>query len=137
MSNMKIKSKNDTENLLERIVDKRNFFQVCKKVVTNMASSGIDGMKVEVHIWHLNIKIYSNGYKQVVDNDLEKLFDNVNHVLLMHIVSQKIEDKRALKLIRKYLSSEIMLKGTVAKSEEGVPQGCSLSPLLRKYYQMN
>lgn len=62
--------------------------------------------------------------------DLEKFFDNVNHDLLMNLVARKIEDKRVLKLIRKYLNSGIMLKGTVVKSEEGTPQGGPLSPLL-------
>ncbi|WP_352404621.1 reverse transcriptase domain-containing protein [Sporanaerobacter acetigenes] len=62
--------------------------------------------------------------------DLEKFFDNVNHDLLMHLVAKKIEDKRVLKLIRKYLSSGIMLRGAVVKSEEWAPQDGSLSPLL-------
>lgn len=69
-------------------------------------------------------------YRQVVDMDLEKFFDNVNHDLLMNLISRKIEDKRVLRLIRKYLNSGIMLKGTVVKSEEGAPQGGPLSPLL-------
>ncbi|MFA5525026.1 MAG: reverse transcriptase domain-containing protein [Tissierellales bacterium] len=62
--------------------------------------------------------------------DLEKFFDNVNHDILMHLISEKIEDKRVLKLIRKYLNSGIMLKGMVTISEEGAPQGGPLSPLL-------
>ncbi len=72
----------------------------------------------------------NEGYRQVVDMDLEKFFDNVNHDLLMNLISRKIEDKRVLRLIRKYLNSGIMLKGTVVKSEEGAPQGGPLSPLL-------
>ena len=75
-------------------------------------------------------KYINEGYKYVVDMDLEKFFDNVNHDLLMHLVSRKIEDKRVLKLIRKYLKSGIMLKGMRVKSEEGAPQGGPLSPLL-------
>lgn len=211
MSKLKTKSKMNTDNLLERIVDKRNFFEAYKKVVANKGSSGIDGMKVDEllpflqeHYETLKAELlrgkykpqpvkrveipkpnggkrllgiptvidrliqqainqminpifdegFSNnsygfrpgrsthmalkqaqkhineGYKQVVDMDLEKFFDNVNHDLLMHLVSQKIEDKRVLKLIRKYLKSGIMLKGTVVKSEEGAPQGGPLSPLL-------
>ena len=211
MSNLKTKSKINTENLLERIVDKRNIFEAYKKVVANKGSSGIDGMKVDellpflqehyetlkadllngkykpqpvkrveipkpnggirllgiptvvdrlvqqainqvinpifdsgfsnnsygfrpgrsTHMALKQAQKYINeGYKQVVDMDLEKFFDNVNHDLLMHLVSQKIEDKRVLKLIRKYLKSGIMLKGTVIKSEEGAPQGGPLSPLL-------
>lgn len=72
----------------------------------------------------------NEGYRYVVDMDLEKFFDTVNHDLLMHLVAIKIEDKRVLKLIRKYLNSGIMLKGMLVKSEEGAPQGGPLSPLL-------
>jgi RNA-directed DNA polymerase len=75
-------------------------------------------------------KYINEGYRYVVDMDLEKFFDNVNHDLLMHLVSRKIDDKRVLKLIRKYLKSGIMLKGMRVKSEEGAPQGGPLSPLL-------
>lgn len=72
----------------------------------------------------------NEGYKYVVDMDLEKFFDNVNHDLLMNLVARKIEDKRVLKLIRKYLNSGIIIKGMMIKSEEGTPQGGPLSPLL-------
>ncbi|SDY71427.1 Group II intron, maturase-specific domain [Proteiniborus ethanoligenes] len=75
-------------------------------------------------------KYIDEGYRYVIDMDLEKFFDNINHDLLMHLVSRKIEDKRVLKLIRKYLKSGIMLKGMQVKSEEGAPQGGPLSPLL-------
>ena len=211
MSNLKTKSKINTENLLEKIVDKRNFFEAYKKVVANKGSHGIDGMKVDellpflqehyetlkadllsgkynpqpvkrveipkpnggvrklgiptvvdrliqqainqvinpifdrefsnssygfrpgrsAHMALKQAQTYINeGYRQVVDMDLEKFFDNVNHDLLMHLVARKIEDKRVLKLIRKYLKSGIMLKGIKVKSEEGAPQGGPLSPLL-------
>lgn len=211
MSNLKAKSEFNTENLLERIVDKRNFFEAYKKVVANKGSHGIDGMKVDellpflkehyetlkadllsgkykpqpvkrveipkpnggvrllgiptvvdrliqqainqvinpifdrefsdssygfrpgrsAHMALKQAQRYINeGYRQVVDMDLEKFFDNVNHDILMNLISRKIEDKRVLKLIRKYLNSGIMLKGTVVKSEEGAPQGGPLSPLL-------
>jgi RNA-directed DNA polymerase len=75
--------------------------------------------------------VYINeGYKRVVDIDLEKFFDRVNHDKLMHLLSLRIEDKRLLKLIRKYLESGIMLGGVVSPSTEGTPQGGPLSPLL-------
>lgn len=211
MSNLKTKSEFNTENLLERIVDKRNFFEAYKKVVANKGSHGIDGMRVDELLPYLqenyetlkanllsgrykpqpvrreeipkpnggvrplgiptvidrliqqainqiinpifDIEFSNNsygfrpgrsahmalkqaqryindGYKYVVDMDLEKFFDNVNHDLLMSLVSRKIEDKRVLKLIRKYLKSGIMLKGMLVKSEDGAPQGGPLSPLL-------
>lgn len=79
----------------------------------------------------LKTKEYMNqGNKYVVDMDLEKFFDRVNHDILMDRVSKRIKDKRVLKLIRLYLQSGIMLNGIVVRSEEGTPQGGPLSPLL-------
>lgn len=211
MSKLKTKSKMNTENLLGRIVEKRNFFEAYKKVVANKGSSGIDGMRVDELLTYLQEnyeslkesllsgeykplpvrrveipkanggirllgiptvidrliqqainqiinpifdKEFSNssygfrpgrsahmaleqaqrninkGYKYVVDMDLEKFFDRVNHDILMNLISERIEDKRVLKLIRKYLNSGIMTNGIFDKSEEGTPQGGPLSPLL-------
>lgn len=70
------------------------------------------------------------GYKTVVDIDLEKFFDRVNHDKLMYLLSKRVEDKRLLKLIRAYLESGIMIGGLVSPSDEGAPQGGPLSPLL-------
>ncbi|QTD40341.1 group II intron reverse transcriptase/maturase [Sporosarcina sp. Te-1] len=70
------------------------------------------------------------GNRWVVDIDLEKFFDKVNHDRLMGVLAKQIEDKRLLKLIRKYLKSGIMINGIVTRSEEGTPQGGPLSPLL-------
>jgi RNA-directed DNA polymerase len=70
------------------------------------------------------------GYRWVVDIDLEKFFDKVNHEKLMSLVARKVKDRRVLKLIRRYLESGIMLNGIKVKSEEGTPQGGPLSPLL-------
>lgn len=211
MSKLKTKSRFNTENLLEKIVEKRNIFEAYKKVVANKGSSGIDEMRVDELLTylkehyetlkanllngrykpqpvkrveipkpnggvrllgiptvvdrliqqsinqvinpifdkefssssygfrpgrsaHMALKqaqtyIYE-GNKYVVDMDLEKFFDNVNHDILMNLISKKIEDERVLKLIREYLTSGIMLNGTLAKSEQGAPQGGPLSPLL-------
>lgn len=71
-----------------------------------------------------------DGWGWVVDLDLEKFFDKVNHDILMSRVSRRIEDKATLGLIRKFLNSGIMLNGIVVASEEGTPQGGPLSPLL-------
>lgn len=75
-------------------------------------------------------KYQNEGYQVVVDLDLEKFFDKVNHDKLMYLLSEKIADKRVLKLIRLYLESGIMINGVVALAEEGTPQGGPLSPLL-------
>lgn len=211
MSQQKAKSRLSTENLLEKIVDKRNIFEAYKRVVANKGSHGIDGMRVDellpylqehyqtlkadllegkykpkpvrrveipkpnggkrllgiptvidrlvqqaiaqvinpifdrefsessfgfrqnrsAHMALKQAQVYINeGHKYVVDMDLEKFFDNVDHDILMHLVSRKIEDKRVLKLIRRYLNSGIMTKGMLVKSEVGAPQGGPLSPLL-------
>ena len=72
----------------------------------------------------------SEGYKVVVDIDLEKFFDRVNHDKLMNLLSRGIGDKRLLRLIRSYLEAGVMLGGLVSPTDEGTPQGGPLSPLL-------
>lgn len=68
----------------------------------------------------LKAKGYMNkGYKYVVDMDLEKFFDRVNHDILMDRISKRMRDKRVLKLIRLYLQAGIMLNGITVRSEEG------------------
>ena len=70
------------------------------------------------------------GYKWVVDIDIEKFFDRVNHDMLMARVARKVKDKRVLKLIRAYLNSGVMVNGVVVETDKGTPQGGPLSPLL-------
>ena len=72
----------------------------------------------------------AQGYRIVVDIDLEKFFDRVNHDLLMERVSQRISDKRMLRLLRAFLNSGVMENGLVGPTDEGTPQGGPLSPLL-------
>jgi RNA-directed DNA polymerase len=72
----------------------------------------------------------SEGYRWVVDIDLEKFFDRVNHDILMARIARKVVDKRALRLIRRYLQAGIMTDGLVSVRREGTPQGSPLSPLL-------
>ena len=71
-----------------------------------------------------------DGYDWVVDIDLEKFFDRVNHDMLMARVARVVKDKRVLRLIRRYLESGVMVNGVVHDTEEGTPQGGPLSPLL-------
>jgi group II intron reverse transcriptase/maturase len=66
----------------------------------------------------------------VVDIDLEKFFDRVNHDMLMSKIAQQVQDKRIHKIIRRYLNSGVMLNGCCVKTEEGTPQGGPISPLL-------
>jgi RNA-directed DNA polymerase len=70
------------------------------------------------------------GQRWVVDMDLEKFFDRVNHDVLMARVTRRVKDRRMLKLIRRYLESGIMQNGLIEPRSEGTPQGGPLSPLL-------
>jgi RNA-directed DNA polymerase len=72
----------------------------------------------------------ASGYGIVVDIDLEKFFDRVNHDILMGLVAKRVADKRILKLIRGFLTAGVMEGGLVSPTEEGTPQGGPLSPLL-------
>lgn len=77
---------------------------------------------------------YDEGYTHVVDIDLAKYFDTVNHDLLMDMLREQVRDKRVLALIRKFLKSGVMVNGLVGTTEEGTPQGGNLSPLLSNIY---
>jgi RNA-directed DNA polymerase len=72
----------------------------------------------------------AEGNRWVVDLDLEKFFDQVNHDKLMAAIAQRVNDKRMLKLMRAFLESGVMENGLVSAVEEGTPQGGPLSPLL-------
>ena len=72
----------------------------------------------------------NEGKVQVVELDLEKFFDKVNHDKLMSLLMLKVTDKATLNFIRKYLRSGIMEGGVVSQRTEGTPQGSPLSPLL-------
>ncbi|WBW99698.1 group II intron reverse transcriptase/maturase [Oceanirhabdus sp. W0125-5] len=207
----KAKSEVDTENLLERVVNKRNLYEAYKRVKRNKGSNGIDGMRVDELLPYLqqnvdtlisnllngkyrpnpvrrkeipkpnggirllgiptvidrlvqqaiaqvvndifdkdfsdnsygfrpnrsahmalekSIEYINDGYRYVVDMDLEKFFDTVNHDILMALIARKIKDKRLLKLIRRFLNSGILVNGVVVSNEDGAPQGGPLSPLL-------
>ena len=75
-------------------------------------------------------KYVEEGKEWIIELDLEKFFDRVNHDKLMGLLAKGIEDKRTLKLIRSYLSSGIMEGGMVSQRIEGTPQGSPASPLL-------
>lgn len=76
-------------------------------------------------------KEYVNtGYTEIIELDLEKFFDTVNHDYLMSLLSRKITDKRLLRLVRKYLRAGIMTGSITIAMESGTPQGSPLSPVL-------
>jgi len=74
------------------------------------------------------------GHRWVVDLDIEKFFDRVNHDILMSRVARRVKDKRVLLLIRRYLQTGTMEGGLVSPRREGTPQGGPLSPLLSNVY---
>jgi RNA-directed DNA polymerase len=75
-------------------------------------------------------KHIQGGKHWVVDMDLEKFFDIVNHDILMYKLSREVKDRRVLRIIRRYLESGVMLNGVCVRMKEGTPQGVPLSPLL-------
>src|SRR5881392_1950861 len=75
-------------------------------------------------------ELIASGHDVVVDIDLEKFFDRVNHDILMGLVAKRVTDKPVLKLIRGFLTAGVLMDGLVGPTEEGTPQGGPLSPLL-------
>jgi group II intron reverse transcriptase/maturase len=74
------------------------------------------------------------GKDWIVDIDISKFFDRVNHDVLMHRLGQSIRDKRVLRLIGRMLKAGMMSEGVKVRREEGTPQGAPLSPLLANIY---
>lgn len=75
-------------------------------------------------------KYLRSGYSWVVDMDLEKFFDRVNHDKLMSLVRERVSDRRVLKLVNRYLKAGVMIGELPCPTEQGTPQGGPLSPLL-------
>lgn len=81
------------------------------------------------------VLVYLNeGYEWVIDLDIEKYFDTVNHDKLISILREKVNDKTTLHLIRAFLRAGVMENGLVSPTEVGVPQGGPLSPILSNIY---
>jgi group II intron reverse transcriptase/maturase len=79
-------------------------------------------------------KYAQEGKDWVVDIDITKFFDHVNHDILMGRIGKQVRDKRVLRLIGKFLRRGAMVEGIVIASEEGTPQGGPLSPLVANIY---
>jgi RNA-directed DNA polymerase len=77
---------------------------------------------------------YKQGYVKVVDIDLAKYFDTVNHDILINRLRKEVKDEAVINLIRKFLKSGVMINGIVSTTQEGTPQGGNLSPLLSNIY---
>jgi group II intron reverse transcriptase/maturase len=77
---------------------------------------------------------FEAGYSHVVDLDLAKYFDTVNHEILMDMVMTEVKERPIVRLIRAFLKSGVMVGGVVSPTEEGTPQGGNLSPLLSNIY---
>lgn len=79
--------------------------------------------------------VYLNeGYEWVIDLDIEKYFDTVNHDKLISILRERISDAKTLRLVRQFLQAGVMENGLISPSKEGVPQGGPLSPILSNVY---
>lgn len=74
----------------------------------------------------------ASGHRVVVDLDIEKFFDRVNHDILMGLVAKRVADKRILKLIRGFLTCGVLADGLVGPTDEGTPQGGPLTPRTQK-----
>lgn len=81
-----------------------------------------------------SLEYLNEGYTYVIDFDIEKYFDTVNHDKLISTLREVVNDSKTLHLIRAYLKAGVMENGVVNKTEEGVPQGGPLSPVLANIY---
>jgi len=80
------------------------------------------------------LEYYKAGYTCVVDLDVAKYFDTVNHDILLNMVREVVKDEAVISLIRKFLKSGVMANGVLSATTEGTPQGGNLSPLLSNIY---
>ncbi len=144
-------------DLLGQALARENMARAWKRVKANKGSAGVDGRTVQALLQVLQPLIAPTfsahshgfrpgrsthgavieaqryvqaGYKTVVDVDLERFFDRINHDILMDRLAKRIADKRVLRLIRRYLQAGILAHGVHSERYEGTPQGGPLSPLL-------
>lgn len=80
------------------------------------------------------VRYAKEGYTHVVELDLSKYFDTLNHELLLDLLRERVKDGRVMELVKKYLKSGVMEHDAVGKAEAGSPQGEPLSPMLANIY---
>jgi RNA-directed DNA polymerase len=135
---VKIPKPNGGERLLGiPTVQDRVIQQAIQQVLTTKCDSGFSPFSYGYRPYlsaHHAVKqaqqFVQQGKSWVVDIDISAFFDDVNHDILLHQISQKISDLQVLKLIRTYLKAGIMVDGKVERRSKGAPQGSPLSPLL-------
>jgi hypothetical protein len=101
---------------------------ICIGLALNMYEKEVKMLETVGYLHDIGKIMVNDGYKWVVDIDISKFFNTVNHDKLMAILARDIADKKVLRLIRKYLQSGVMIDGVVADTELGCPQGGPLSP---------
>jgi len=149
-------------SLIDKVYNTNNLYEAFKAVKSNKGSPGVDGETVDDFeanlqpIFNLSFHPSSYGYRPgrscqkavakaerfmnkygleyVVDMDLSKCFDTLDHELIIKAVNQKVSDGRVLRLIRSFLKSGIMDDVFFYETEEGSPQGGVISPLLANIY---
>src|SRR3990170_5132091 len=118
--------------VLDRLIQ-QSIYQILSPIFEPTFSDNSYGFRPERNA-HQAIKrakeYQTEGKKWVMDMDLAKFFDEVNHDILMSKVAKRVKDKKLLLLIRRYLQAGVMEDGVVSASEKGTPQGSPLSPLL-------
>ncbi len=107
---------------------------VADRVVQQAAAQVLSGIRSAHDAMKDVLNNLNSGYDWVIDLDIEKYFDTVNHDKLISILREKVNDKRTLHLIRSFLKAGVMVNGLVSPTELGVPQGGPLSPILSLIY---
>ena len=117
-----------TDRLLQQAIAQRLSLKY-EEEFSNYSYGFREGRSAHQAVMQAQINL-NEGYEWVIELDLEKFFDRVNHDKLMGLLAKKITDKRTLKLLRSYLNSGMMEDGVVIPHTEGTPQGSPLSPLM-------
>ena len=124
----------ESKNLIFRGAPGTGKSYLAKEIAADIVSDGFRPGRscqqaIEEALVYLN-----EGYEWVIDLDIEKYFDTVNHDKLISILRERINDAKTLRLVRQFLQAGVMENGLISPSKEGVPQGGPLSPILSNVY---